>query len=275
MTSESPPPGRPAAASLVGELWRHRQYVLTGALYELKRRYAGTGMGLVWHVVIPLVQVVVFLVVFSALLGRPGSDRSISGYAVFLCSGLLPWLVFADCVGRGSLSFLANENYLRKLAIPESVFAAQSVATGGYTLAFYSVILLVLALATGLHPRVSWLLLPAVLVLFLGLCFGITLVLATLTVFFRDLAPAVTILLQIWFWVTPVVYDRTALWPWMERLVAWNPPTAYIVSVRQLLLEGTAPGFGTWIWMAALSLGACALGASVVERLRSDIRDAL
>ena len=264
-----------ALAVVSRELWRNRAYVGGGALRELRRRYAGTGMGLAWHVILPLVQVVVYLVVFSALIGSPRDGRSMSGYVVFLCSGLLPWFVLAECVGRGSLSLLANESYLKKLPIPESVFVAQSVTTAGYTLVVYVVALLVLAVANGLPVRASWVLIPPVLLLFLAMCLGITLTLATLTVFFRDIAQVLPLFLQIWFWLTPIVYDPSALWPWTERLVAYNPPSAYIMSIRQLLIDGSVPGPGAWGWMAGLALAACALGTSVLRALQSDLRDAL
>jgi lipopolysaccharide transport system permease protein len=264
-----------AIVALGDELWRNRRYVFGGALRELRHRYAGTGMGLAWHVIVPLFQVAVYLVVFSALIGTPSGDRSVSGYSVFLCAGLLPWLVFAECVGRGSLALLANENYLKKLPIPDSVFVAQSIVTSGYTLALYAVLLTLLALATGVPLRWTWLLAAPVLLLFLGLCLGLTLTFATLTVFFRDVAQALTLLLQIWFWLTPVVYSPTILPPWLRRVVTWNPPSAYIAGVRGLLLEGRVPEWREWAWMATLALVACAVGASVLRGLHSDLRDAL
>jgi lipopolysaccharide transport system permease protein len=257
-------------------LWSYRHYILAGALRELKQRYAGSGMGILWHVITPLTQIAVYFVVFSRFMGeRSGGPYSPETYAVFLCAGILPWFVFADCVGRGTTALLANEGYLKKLAIPEGVFVAQTVTTAGLTLGLYVVALAAIAIATGTPPRAAWILIPPVLLLFLGLGFGLALILATVTVFFRDVQQIMAIVLQFWFWLTPIVYDETSLGPRLTEVMRWNPPTAYILAVRRLLLEGILPSAADWLWMAGLAVLLSALGASILQRLSSDLRDAL
>ena len=257
-------------------LWRYRGYILTGAMRELRQRYAGSGMGILWHVVTPLTQIAVYFVVFSRFMGaRTGGPYSPEAYAVFLCAGILPWFVFAECVGRGTTALLANESYLKKLAIPEAVFVAQTVTTSGLTLGLYAVALVLVAVGTGIPPHAAWALIPVVLVLFLGLCLGLALILATVTVFFRDVTQIVSIVLQVWFWLTPIVYHETSLGPRLTAVMTWNPPTAYILAVRRLLIDGAVPPAGDWLWMAGLALLSSALGASVLQRLSSDLRDAL
>jgi lipopolysaccharide transport system permease protein len=267
---------RPDASGLFSTLWRYRRYVLTGALRELKQRYAGSGMGILWHVVTPLAQIVVYFVVFSRFMGVVrGGPYSPEAYAVFLCAGILPWFVFAESLSRGTTALLANESYLKKLAIPEAVFVAQTVTTSAFTLALYAVALVGIALATGLPARAAWLFIPAVLFLFLGLCFGLALILATVTVFFRDVTQIMNIVVQVWFWLTPVVYHETSLGPRLTRVMEWNPPTAYILAVRRLLIDGTVPPPNEWLWMAGLAVLFSASGASILQRLGSDLRDAL
>jgi homopolymeric O-antigen transport system permease protein len=261
---------------LFSSLWSYRHYILAGAFRELKQRYAGSGMGILWHVVTPLAQIIVYFVVFSRFMGARGSGPySPEAYAVFLCAGILPWFVFAEAVGRGTTALLNNEGYLKKLAIPEGVFVAQTVTTSGLTLGLYAMALVAIALLTGIPARAAWVLIPVVLLLLLGLCFGLALILATVTVFFRDVTQVMSIVLQFWFWLTPVVYHETSLGPVLTEVMRWNPPTAYIVAVRRLLIEGAVPLAGDWLWMAGLALLFSALGASILQRLSSDLRDAL
>jgi lipopolysaccharide transport system permease protein len=134
---------------------------------------------------------------------------------------------------------------------------------------------MVVATLTGIPPHAAWVLIPAVLLLFLGLCFGLALILATVTVFFRDVTQIVSIVLQVWFWLTPIVYHETSLGPRLTEVMRWNPPTAYILAVRRLLIEGVVPGAGDWLWMAGLALLFSGLGAAILQRLSSDLRDAL
>lgn len=260
---------------MLAQLWQHRRYILGGAFLELRQRYAGSTVGILWHVVTPLTQILIYGIVFSQLLRERGGARGETHYSVFLCAGLLPWLVFADSINRGSGVLLASENYLKKLAIPEVVFVAQSVATSAMTLGIYAVALCLMAVATGIAPTAAWLLLPVVLLLFLGLCFGFALILSTVAVFFRDVVQVTAIATQVWFWITPIVYDMSILRPGLKRVVEWNPPSAYIASVRDILLRGDAPSPERWAWMAGFSIGFITLGGLILGRLRSDLRDAL
>jgi lipopolysaccharide transport system permease protein len=256
-------------------LWRHRSFVLAGALHELKQRYAGSALGVLWHVVTPLAQILVYYAVFSRFMAARSDTPSGGAYALFLCAGILPWFVFAESVARGGGSLLANEGYLKKLAVPEAVFVARSVATSGLTLVLYVIALLAMALLSDVHPRAGWLLLPVVLALFVCFCFGVALVISVVTVFFRDVAQIVGIVLQFWFWLTPIVYHPTALGPRLNAVMDSNPVTPFILGVRGLLVQGASPGVGQWAWMTAWAVGLCLAGAAMLRRVRSDLRDAL
>jgi lipopolysaccharide transport system permease protein len=256
-------------------LWRHRSFVLTGALHELKQRYAGSALGVLWHVVTPLAQILVYYAVFSRFMAARSDTPAGGAYALFLCAGILPWFVFVEAVTRGGGSLLANEGYLKKLAVPETVFVARSVATSTLTLALYMLALLVMALLSGVRPHRGWLLLPAVLGLFVCFCFGLALVLSVITVFFRDVAQIVAIVLQFWFWLTPIVYHPAALGPRLSVVMDGNPVTPFILGVRSLLVEGVPPALAQWTWMTVWAVGLCLAGAGMIERLRSDLRDAL
>jgi homopolymeric O-antigen transport system permease protein len=256
-------------------LWRHRSFVLAGALHELKQRYAGSALGVLWHVVTPLAQILVYYAVFSRFMSARSDTPTGGAYALFLCAGILPWFVFAESVTRGGGSLLANEGYLKKLPVPETVFVARSVATSTLTLGLYTIALVAMALLAGVRPHAGWLLLPGVLALFVCFCFGIALVLSVVMVFFRDVAQIVAIVLQFWFWLTPVVYHPTALGPRLSMVMDQNPVTPFILGVRGLLVYGTAPEAAQWAWMAAWAGGLCLAGALMIDRLRSDLRDAL
>jgi lipopolysaccharide transport system permease protein len=257
------------------QLWRHRRFVMKGALVELRQRYAGSAMGILWHIVTPLTQIAIYGIVFSQLLRERGGARSETHYSVFLCAGMLPWFVFAESLNRGATILLNSENYLKKLAIPEVVFIAQSVATSALTLGIYALALVIMALSMGIPFSAAWLLLPPVLLLFLALCFGFSLILSTLAVFFRDIVQITSIVTQVWFWITPIVYDMSILRPGLHRVVALNPPSSYIQSIRDILLRGTPPSIERWAWMVGFSAAFVFLGIFTLEHLRSDVRDSL
>src|SRR5215203_4287124 len=106
-------PADPVARGLLG----HRRYIWQGALADLRHRYAGTGLGVVWNVLHPLALIAVFSLVFSVIM-RPRGVEAPYGYVLYLCSGLLPWLAFSECITRGANAFSENAAYLKKLPVP-------------------------------------------------------------------------------------------------------------------------------------------------------------
>ena len=138
-------------------------------------------MGVLWHVVTPLAQILVYYAVFSRFMSARSDTPTGGAYALFLCAGILPWFVFAECVARGGDSLLANEGYLKKLAVPEGVFVARTVATSALTLGLYTIALLASwrcwracdrSAALAAAARRCWL-------LFVCFCFGVALVLSS------------------------------------------------------------------------------------------------
>jgi len=140
---------------VVQGLFTYRRFIWQSAVAELRHRYAGTGLGVVWNVLHPLALIAVYSIVFTALMrGRvPGDANGRFGYVLYLCSGLLPWLAFAECLTRGANAFTENATYLRKLPIPEQVFVAKAAASATLGLAISFSLLLIISLALGLRPR--------------------------------------------------------------------------------------------------------------------------
>src|SRR5687768_16417075 len=131
----------------------HRRYIWRGALAELRHRYAGTGLGVVWNVLHPLALIAIYSIVFTTVMGGsvPNQDNRFA-HVFYLCSGLLPWLAFADCVTRGANAFAENATYLRKLPIPEQVFVARSATAATLGLGISFSLLLIVAPLLGLRP---------------------------------------------------------------------------------------------------------------------------
>src|SRR6184192_4435706 len=114
------------------ELWQHRLWIWDSALSDLRHRYAGSGLGVFWNVVNPIVTLAVYVFIFSrVLIPRFGATQpSTISFALYLIAGLLPWITFAEGLVRTTQSLLANAIHLKKVAIPESVFVAATVVSG-------------------------------------------------------------------------------------------------------------------------------------------------
>src|SRR5437588_4313811 len=132
---------------MVRGLYQYRGFIWRRAVADLRHRYAGTGLGVVWNVLHPLAMIAIYSVLFSALMAAdvPGVPGRFA-YVLYLCSGFLPWLAFSECVTRGCNAFLDNAAYLKKLPMPEQVFVAQTAASATLGLAISFTLLLVVSL---------------------------------------------------------------------------------------------------------------------------------
>lgn len=262
---------------MVIPLLKYRRLIWERAVSDLRHRYAGTGMGVVWNVLHPLALIGVYSVVFSTIFTPPaGKEGDRFWYLLYLCSGLLPWLAFAECVTRSAAAFVENAPYLKKLPIPEPVFVAQAAASATLGLGISFLLLLAVALVTGHPPKATWLLLPIPLVLLQALGFGVGLLCGTLNVFFRDVGQLLTVALQIVMWTVPVVYlaERVQS-PAVLAALRWHPVMPPLAAVRSLFIDGRTPDAWVWVGMVAWPAAAIVVAGAVFRRLRVEIRDVL
>ncbi|MCB0213616.1 MAG: ABC transporter permease [Anaerolineae bacterium] len=258
-------------------LYRYRRYILRNAWNDLRLRYAGSGMGIFWHILLPLAQILIYTVVFSRLMSlrSPGMAANPYGFVIYLCSGLLPWLAFSNSVINGSNTFLANAKYLQKLPIPEEIFVARSAMADMFGLMIYIILLMIVIPMLGHALGWSSLLLPLAALLFQLFAFGLQLLLAPLRVFLRDIGYMLGVVMQLWMWMLPIVYVETILPPDFQSLLQWNPAYVYIRSFRDLLLQNQIPSWTAWGAMLAWATVFLLLGYTVLQRLRPELRDVL
>lgn len=263
------------SALIIQHLYTYRRYIWRNAWTDLRYSYAGTGLGVFWNVINPLLEVLIYSFVFTQLIVVHSDGEQGASFVLYLCVGLFPWLAFAETVQQGSNAFLANAAYLKRLAIPAEVFLIKSVLTSTFNLYITLLVLLLFSLATGQPWRWGWLLLPLLALLLQSLALGLALILGNLRVFFPDIGEAMRTLMQLWKWTMPIVYPEMLL---PEAVRAWlplNPPYVFIQSIRNLFLDGRLPSSSAWfmmlIWLVIFAL----IGALVTQKLRPEIKDNL
>ncbi len=261
---------------MIVNLWRYRAFIVKNALSDLRTRYAGSAIGIAWHVVNPLAQILIYMLVFSQIMRvrLPGMGSDLT-FALYLCAGLLPWTAFVDCVLRGANAFIENASYLKRLPIPEQVFVAQNALASTMFLGLSMTLLGVVTVLTGGTLSLTWLGVPAVLILFQGFGFGLGLIFSTINLFLRDAGHALTIALQLWMWMTPIVYVEAILPPSLQAAVRYNPAYPYIDALHRMIVTGQWPLPGQWPVMLAWTCVTPILGFLVLRRLRPEIRDVL
>lgn len=262
---------------MIRALYQYRRYIVSNSLNDLKNRYAGTKLGFLWNVIHPFTMVAVMSLVFSGIMPvRVRGDHSTEfSLALYLTSGLIPWLFFTESVGRGSTALLESAHFLKKLPIPEEVFVAKAAFTSLLSFLILLLILFTFSTVMGHMPALVWGGLIPVTILLLGMVFGLGLFFACMNLFFRDLGQIVPVVLQVMMWLAPILYTEEAAPRLLRMISVVNPFAPFLSSFRSILLYYTMPDPSQWAVMGALAAGAIAFGLVTLRRVRNDLRDVL
>jgi len=229
------------------ELWKYRELLYFLTWRDILVRYKQAVLGVAWAVLQPLLTMIVFTVVFNKILGiqSPASDLP---YAVFSFAGLLPWQFFAGALSRSGVSLVGNANLLSKVYFPRLVIPFSAVLAGLVDLGISFLVLIGLMAAYGIVPTWHAVFLPLFVVLALATALGVSLWLSALNVLYRDVQYVIPFLVQLWMFVSPVIYpiDKIPAGP-LRVAFALNPMTGVIGGFRWALLGQEFPGGYMWI----------------------------
>jgi len=259
----------PVHRSPLRELVRYRQLIAMLVIRELKVRYKRSIFGLLWTMLNPLLLMVVYTVVFSTIMRAPRRN-----FAIFLLSGLLPWLFFSVAVLQGLHSILVNQELIRKVRVPQAVFPLSVVGSNLVNFAVSLLPLLVLMAVVRQPFTAALLFLPVATLILTTFISGVTLLFATFTVFFRDVRHLAEVALQMLMYLSPVLYDLQMLGEhdtWWFRafrmFLQLNPVTYLLGLVRDPVYYGRLPTPGAMAVAGAVALAALLIGFSVFNRL--------
>lgn len=253
----------PARSSM--RLFQYRELIRNLVLKDLKLKYRGSVLGFLWSLANPLSLIIVYGFVFNRMLRTDVPD-----FGYFLLVGILPWNFFAQSLTMSTVAIIDNGNLIRKVWLPNEVFP---VATVLFNLAQFLLALLVL-LPTAIvyfNKSIDWPYLAIIPVLCLHVIFtlGLCMVLATATVFYRDIKHFTEILVMLLFWLTPVVYNRRVVSDSLRLVVYSNPVSYFIAAYQDIFYTGVAPDFDHMLILVLLSGVSALIGQLVFTTYKS------
>jgi lipopolysaccharide transport system permease protein len=257
-------------------LWRNRKLIRSMVRRDILARYRGSFGGALWTFLNPLLLMATYAFVFGAVLKtRFGADSSGMGYVLYFLAGMLPWLPFAEAVGRSPYVILEYRSFVKKLVFPLETLPANLVISGAVTEVFALAIFLAgLLVARGSVPvSVVWL--PMLVVPQLLLTAGLCWFLAALGIFLRDLGQIMGFVLTLWFFLTPICYSESVLPDSARKMEALNPMYVLVSGYRSIFLEGQAPDLHRLaiLWCVAVAAAVC--GHAWFHRLRRSFADVI
>ena len=236
---------------------------------ELRVKYKGSALGILWSYLYPLAMVGVYTLVFSVLWH---AVKGVDHYPLFVLVGIAVWTFFQAAVQLAASSVVANAHLIRNVrfpreVIPASVVLAQAVAS----LVMFAVIVPVSLIVVPESAKTAALAIPIFGALML-LTLGLGWLAATATVFFRDVEHLLAVLFLPWFFLTPVLYSldtlpRAANHPWLIHLLRYgNPVTPYIEAFRGALVQGQVAGLSLLIYVFVVGPVVAVVGLWVLQR---------
>jgi lipopolysaccharide transport system permease protein len=257
-------------------IWAYRFFIISSIKTEFRSRFARSRLGGLWMILNPLAQVAIYALVLSRVLAAklPGIDNPYA-YAIYLMAGTLGWSLFAEVFGRSLGVFVDNGNLLKKMAFPK--IALPLIVTGSAlvnNLLLFLAVLVVFGLL-GHIPSVTLLWLPLLIAVTLALALGLGLALGIINVFMRDIGQIVPILLQFWFWLTPVVYVTSIIPQQYHHLVMLNPMSGIVMGYQNILVYNKAPDISTLLYPATIAVVALSLALFMYFRANEEMADAL
>lgn len=261
---------------MIKSVWDYRHFIVGSIKNEYQTRFARSKLGALWMILHPLAQVAIYALILSSVLATklPGIDNKYA-YAIYLMAGMLSWSLFAEVFNRCLTVFIDNGNLLKKMAFPK--IALPLIVTGSAMLNNLLMLVAVVVIfgLLGHLPSLSFAWLPMLMLLTLTLAIGMGLTLGIMNVFMRDIGQVAPVLIQFWFWLTPIVYMTTLIPEAYRHLLMLNPMTGVVMGYQQVLVFNQAPQLEVLLYPIAVAFVFLGLAAFMYKQANEEMADVL
>jgi ABC-type polysaccharide/polyol phosphate export permease len=257
-------------------LFRHRQLIAALTARDLKARYRGSILGFFWSLANPLLLLAVYTLVFTKFFPQ----TTVRPYPLFLFSGILPWTFFAAAVLESTTSISTNAALIKKVMFPAEALPLVVVLSHLVHFALAVPILLAAILVYAAMGEITitaiMLLAPVLMLLQTMFVAGIAMTISSASVLFRDLRDIVANLMQLGFFVTPIIYHIESIHSRpLRALLRINPMTPFAVAYQDIFFFGRLPNLSDSVLIVTYAFGSLMLGFFVFDRLRDTLAEAI
>lgn len=257
-------------AEWMSELWRFRELLYFLAWRDVKIRYKQAALGAAWAIIQPLFSMIIFTLFFGKLAGMPSAGYP---YPIFTYCALVPWVYFSGTLSQAGNSLVNNSNLITKVYFPRVLLPGASALSGLLDFAVGSALLVVLMLYY--HVRPTWFLVfyPACIALMVMVTVGMSMLIAALNVRYRDVKHTIPFLVQIWLFVTPVIYPSTMIPKRYHLLLALNPMFGVVEGFRTCLFPTQRLELPLTVMSCGVTLVVFLLGAVYFRKAERSFAD--
>jgi len=241
---------------------------------DFKERYVGTGLGQLWYILSPVITIFIYTVVFSDFMKMKLDivDNSYA-YSIHLVPALLAWTTFSTILMRLNSSFLDKAHMIKKINVPMYTFQLAIVLTELFMFAISMILGIGFLVLVDQPVTLTFLWIIPLMILQSLFVFGLGAILSLFTPFFKDLKEAVPIVVQLWFWVTPIIYMKEMLSHKYPALLTYNPFFYFADSYQDIFLYSKAPSLSKVVLMVAMTLFMLFLAGYLYKKMVGTIKD--
>jgi lipopolysaccharide transport system permease protein len=257
-------------------LWHYRGFVLSMVAREFRSRYLGSLLGSLWSVLNPLAMIFIYTVIFSRIMRAklPGIDDSMA-YGMYICAGLLPWTFFIELLNRFPNIFIDQAALIKKVHFPRTTLPVIALFSSSINFIIIFSVFLLFLLLTGRFPGMVILGFIPLLIIQQLFVIGLGIFIGSINVFFRDAGQVLGVILQFWFWFTPIVYPITILPERAQAILRWNPLTPLVQAYQGIIIYHQWPQWSHFLPHLIGALIALYCGFFVFLRLSREMVDEL
>ena len=265
--------------STPAQVWSYRNLIANLAQRDLKARYKKSVLGWLWSLLNPAATLGIYAMVFGVFLGGNanapglGSDGS-QIFALYLFCGLVIWNLFSGAINISIGSFQTAGGLLTRTYFPPECPMVAGLATIMLQAVLETVILLAIMILLGNIAWTAFFLIPIFLML-AAFAFGLGLVLAVLNIRYRDVNYLMGILLQVWFYLTPIVYPETSIPSTYRQFLQFNPLSSYVNGIRRALYHLDGPTLVNWCVMSGTAVVSLTVGWWLFSRMAPSVIEEL
>lgn len=255
---------------LFKDLYQYRELLKTNVQKEIRGKYKGAWLGIIWSFLNPLLMLLVYSLVFPYIM-----RVQIPNYTMFLMTALMPWNFFTQTVANSSFAVIASGSILKKVYFPREILPISVVLSNIVNFLITFIIIIVFLILSGVGLSWTILLFPLVLIVQTILMFGIAFILSSITVYARDVEHIVNVIVMALFYGTPIVYTIDMLPAQFQTLLQLNPMTSIIGAYRDVLFYQKLPDFASLGIVAIVSVIIMVFGLWLFRKLQRNFVEEL
>ncbi len=254
----------------IKRIYNYRELLKTSIKKEVRSKYKNSFLGVVWSFFYPLLQIVVYAVIFSLILKNKQEH-----YTIFLCCGIIPWTFFSIAVNKSAFVIIENGNIIKKVYFPREIIPISVVTAETINFLISTIIIIGFVIFGGKGISKYILSYPVILIAQYLIILAISFIVSSICVYFRDLQHFIGIILQLLFYATPIVYSQNSIPTGFQWILKYNPMTYIINAYRDIFYYGQAIKIKPMMYMIFLGMVGVFLGFKLFNKLQRGFAEQL